>query len=147
MQVLLGGVLQTFTSGLPSRMNQLSPWDGEMHLDRELGYDFKGPKINITFYVYEISLLPEISQVNGTKAIFRFYRTDEIDIEGFNHQNQFNDLLVESFFSERLKSDRFRIQFAGFGANVSFSCSDIEIKSVESYTPTDYFKKDKNAEP
>jgi len=107
-------------------------------LNRELRNDLKGPTVDISFYVYELGPAPELGQLNGASALFRFYGAEDVNISEFNHQNQFDDLLVEPFYSERLKRNRFKIHFDGFGANVTFTCDEIEILSVEPYTPPDY---------
>jgi hypothetical protein len=64
----------------------------------------------------------------------------ELDyIKDFNHQNAMADFLMEQYYCDRLRQNRYRIRFGEFGAKVEFTCKTIAIESIDPFTPADYF--------
>ncbi len=112
----------------------------EITLNRELGYDFSGPKLRLTLYTFDVTVAPDNPNRKESKLIFVFSGVELDYIKEFNHQNAMADFLVEQYFCERLRQKRYRIRFGEFGAKVEFTCKTIEIESIEPYTPVDYFE-------
>ncbi len=115
----------------------------EIRLNRELGYDFSGPKLFLTLYAFDFRYQPYDIQRKNCKLQLIFEGVEVHYIRNFNHQNAMADFNVEKFYSERLRRDRYKIEFGEFGGIVDFTCGSIKVESIEPYTPIDYFEKTK----
>lgn len=111
----------------------------EIMLNRELGIDFTGPKLRLTLYTFDVSVAPDNPNRKESKLVLIFDGVELDYIKDFNHQNAMADFLIEQYYCDRLRQNRYRIRFGEFGAKVAFTCKTIEIDSVEPFTPVDYF--------
>jgi hypothetical protein len=111
----------------------------EITLNRELGYDFSGPKLRLTLYTFDGRVAPDNPNRKESKLILIFSGVELDHVKDFNHQNAMADFQMEQYFCDRLRQKRYRIRFGEFGAKVEFTCKTIEIESVEPYTAVDYF--------
>ncbi len=113
----------------------------EITLNRELGHDFTGPKIQLTLYWCAAWLASDPAVRKGSKITFLFEKTERQHPKGFNHQNAMADFVMSKFNSKRLRQNRYKIEIGEFGAKIKFTCSAVRVSAIASYEPTDYFKK------
>lgn len=113
----------------------------ELVLNRELGFDFAGPKLSMT--LFGCSDCPANAPTTPThcKIVLHFGGVELDYVEDFNHQNAMADFMMEKYYCDRLRQDMYRVEFGEFGAKVRFSCKTVTVVSVEPFEPTDYFKK------
>jgi immunity protein 50 of polymorphic toxin system len=112
----------------------------ELTLNRELGFDFRGPRLFLTLYAFDSSALPESPNRKECKLQFVFEKVELVYIKDFNHQNAMADFEMDRYYCDRLKQERYKMFFGEFGAKISFTCDHIKVISIEPYKPIDYFK-------
>ena len=115
----------------------------EIILNRELGFDFSGPYLYLSLYSFDYRYQPTDFQRKNCKILMVFGGVEVHYIRNFNHQNAMADFNIEKYYSERLRRDRYMIEFGEFGGIVKFSCESIKVESIEPFTPIDYFEKTK----
>ena len=113
----------------------------EINLNRELGFDFTGPKIQMTLHWCADWLSDKRSIRKGSKIVLVFERTELQTIKDFNHQNAIADFIMRKFYSKRLRQHRYKIAIGEFGTKMQFTCSAVKVVSIAKYVPPDYFKK------
>lgn len=113
----------------------------ELTLNRELGFDFRGPKLFLTLYAYDPHTRANDPEGKDSKLRMVFERVELDYVKHFNHQNAMADFCMERYHCDRLKEDRYRVEFGEFGADVSFTCDKVTVLGIEPYQPVDYFKK------
>lgn len=106
-----------------------------MHLYRDEGKELTPPVLRVVFYLYDSDLGWDDPLINYTQTEIEFYGVDEISIENFNHQNAIDEMKAVPFYSERLREERYRISWCGFGADVEFETNRIKVKSVKPTKP------------
>jgi hypothetical protein len=111
----------------------------EITLNRELGFDFTGPKLRLTLYTFDVTVAPDNPNRKESKLVLIFGGVELDYIKDFNHQNAMADFLMEQYYCDRLRQNRYRIRFGEFGAKVEFTCKTIAIESIDPFTPADYF--------
>lgn len=113
----------------------------EIRLDRELGFDFTGPKLYLKMYVFDSDVALDDPQRKNSILDFVFTQVEVQDISGFNHQNPISDFHMERYDCARLKAKRWRIRFGEMGTNVEFTCKQILVAHIQPFEPIDYYKK------
>jgi hypothetical protein len=113
----------------------------EITLNRELGFDFTGPKLWLTLYGFDSTVAPDDAIRKQCKLVLLFERVELGYLQDFNHQNAMADFMMEKYHCDRLKQDRFRIKFGEFGAKTEFTSKTIKVLSIEPFEPLDYFNK------
>jgi hypothetical protein len=108
-------------------------------LDRELGFDFSGPKVFIDLYWCADWLTDDPAKRMSCKIAFVFDRVEFGSITGFNHQNATVEFEIEKYHCDRLCEERYRIKFGSIGAILGFTCNAIGIFSISPFQPPDYF--------
>ncbi len=118
----------------------------EITLNRELGFDFTGPRLCLTLYVSNESnmVVLDSPERKKSKLVLVFSGVELGFIKDFNHQNEMKDFLLEQYYCDRARENRYRICFGRFGAKVEFTCKAIEVASVNSFIPLDYFSKNED---
>ena len=113
----------------------------EIRFNRELGYDLKGPKLYLSLYAFDYRCQPNDPDRKNCKIDLVFDGIELDYVRNFNHQNAMADFNMDKYYCERLRQDRYKIEFGEFGGMVSFTCRSIMIESIESFNPIDYFEK------
>jgi hypothetical protein len=105
-------------------------------LDRDQGDPFKGPVLTVAVHLFRLEAAPEASDRNNTLTTICFRELEKFMMSDFNHQNAVEGLVLTSRYSERLRRQVFGVHFLpGFGMDCSFECGEIEVLSVEPFTP------------
>jgi len=99
------------------------------------------PILTIQFFGFRLDVGPESPNRNNCLLTLQFGGLDNVKLEGFNHQNAINGLVVLSKWSERLNQEIFNVEIIqGFGAGVTFGCSEIEVLSVNPAVPSKWWQ-------
>lgn len=100
-----------------------------------LALDREGPTITADIHVFEMT--SEISKTGHyicrkhCVAKLRFLQVDEIEFEGFNHQNALNGLLISDGSHRQMEKIKFEVSLDGaYGVDLSFVCFAIEVRAV-----------------
>jgi hypothetical protein len=100
-----------------------------------LAFDRVGPTITADIHVFEMT--SEISQTGHyicrkhCVAKLCFLQVDEINLEGFNHQNALMGLIISDGPCRQMDRTKFEVELDGaYGVGLSFVCSGIEVRSV-----------------
>ena len=115
-------------------------------LDRELGFDFDGPKVTMHVYCCADWLAPDPETRKSCKIVFVFDSVEFGHISGFNHQNATVEFEVDKYHCDRLREERYRIIFGSCGAKIEFTCRAVHVVSIEPFEPPDYYNEG-GAEP
>ncbi len=113
----------------------------EIVLNGELGFDFSGPKLQLTLYTFDVTVAPDDPNRKESRLVLLFEGLELDHIRDFNHQNAMADFLIEKYHCDGLPLDSYRIRFGEFGAKVEFTCSTVKVLSIEFFKPLDYFGK------
>jgi hypothetical protein len=113
----------------------------EIVLNRELGFDFTGPKLQLTLYTFDVTVAPDDPNRKESRLVLLFERLELDFVRDFNHQNAIADFLIEKYHCDRLQSDRYKIKFGEFESKVEFTCGTAKVLAIESFKPLDYFLK------
>ncbi len=113
----------------------------EIMLNRELGYDFSGPKLQMVLFVFSDLKKGQPKTRQTTKITLLFENVELNYLEDFNHQNAMADFMMTKGYSEQYRQDRYEIQFGEIGAKIKFTCLKISVLSIEPHEPEDYFKE------
>lgn len=111
----------------------------EVVLNRELGYDFAGPKLTMTVYGCSDCPTSEPHTPKHCKLVLVFDGVEIAFIKDFNHQNAIADFQMERCYCERRREDRYRIVIGEFGATMDFTFKTASVVSIEPFEPADYF--------
>jgi hypothetical protein len=111
----------------------------EITLNRELGFDFTGPKLRLSLYIFNVPATSDNPDIKKSNLVLIFSGVELDFITDFNHQNAMKDFLMEQYYCDRLSENRYRISFGRFGAKVEFTCKTIKVESIKSFIPLDYF--------
>jgi Immunity protein 50 len=100
-----------------------------------LAFDRAGPTITANIHVFEMT-----SEISSTGhyicrkhcvATLRFLQVDEIECEGFNHQNALMGLVINDGSHRQKERIKFEVSLDGaYGVDLSFACSGIEVHDV-----------------
>jgi hypothetical protein len=100
-----------------------------------LAFDRAGPTITADIHLFEMTA--EISQTghyicrNHCVARLRFLEVDEIEFEGFNHQNALMGLVIRDGSHRQMERIKFQVSFDGaYGVDLAFVCSGMEVHDV-----------------
>jgi hypothetical protein len=115
----------------------------EITLNRELGFDFSGPKLWLTLYAFDASLPVQSHNRKESRLVLLFEGVELDYLDDFNHQNAMADFMMEKYHCDRLRQDRYKIRCGEFGAKIEFTCSCVKVLSLESYQPVDYFREER----
>jgi len=97
--------------------------------------EFSWSRLTIQFFGFNSKVGQESPNRDNRLLTLQFGGLESVKLEGFNHQNAINGLAISSKWSECLKRQIFDVEIVrGFGAGVTFECSEIEVLSVN---PTD----------
>jgi hypothetical protein len=106
-----------------------------------LAFDRAGPSITSDIHVFEMT--SEISPTghyicrNHCVAKLRFLQVDEIQFEGFNHQNALMGLIIRDGSHREMERIKFEVSLDGaYGVDLSFVCSGIEVLAVTPGIPS-----------
>lgn len=92
------------------------------------------PTLTIKFLGFRHDVPLESPDRSNCFIVLRFGGLENMTLNGFNHQNAINGLVVKANWSERRKRDLFTVDLIqGFGVGTKFECSEIDLVSV---TPT-----------
>lgn len=93
------------------------------------------PTLEADIYTFEVT-----SEIKDGKYIlknrllvtFQFLEIDELALEGFNHQNVLQELLIMDISDQQLEWLKFDVRFEGiFGVDVRFRCRNVKIVEVK----------------
>jgi hypothetical protein len=106
-----------------------------------LVFDRAGPTITADIHVFEMT--SEVSPTghymcrNHRVAKLRFLTVDEVQLEGFNHQNALMGLIISDESHRQIERIKFEVSFDGaYGVGLSFVCSGIEVCAVTPGIPS-----------
>lgn len=108
-------------------------------LDRELGFDFSGPKMILDVYACADWLSHNPSVRKGCKISFEFENLRLDALSGFNHQNATNEFEVDDYIDPDCNQVRYKIRFGSVGAHLLFSCRTMSVLACVPFDPPDYF--------
>jgi hypothetical protein len=112
----------------------------ELVLNRELGFDFTGPKITMSLFGCSDCSTSEPRVPKHCQLILVFEGVELAYLKDFNHQNAMADFMMEKYHCERRREERYRIVFGEFGAKMNFTFSKAKVLSISPFEPTDYFR-------
>ncbi|OGV70528.1 MAG: hypothetical protein A3K19_24715 [Lentisphaerae bacterium RIFOXYB12_FULL_65_16] len=118
----------------------------ELVLNRELGFDFTGPRLTMTLYGCADCSAAEPQVPKHCKLIVMFEDVELAYLRDFNHQNAMADFMMETYHCDRLREDRYRVEFGEFGAKMDFTFKTARVLSISPFEPIDYFKKQESSE-
>lgn len=108
---------------------ELNLWRGNVNPEKGQ-YNF--PVCTVTLHLWEIT--DEVDSKgfyvlrNHTLASIRFFDAQELNVEGFNHQNAIARLDIAEEQGSEATRRLFNVRFpAAFGMDASFKCSRIEV--------------------
>ena len=100
-----------------------------------MAFDRAGPSITADIHVFEMT--SEISPTGHyicrkhCVSRLRFVQVDEIEFEGFNHQNALMGLVIKDGSHRKMERIKFEVSLDGaYGVDLSFVCSGIEVRDV-----------------
>jgi hypothetical protein len=94
------------------------------------------PILIIEFLGFRRDVPMESPDRGNCLIILRFGGIENMTLNGFNHQNAINGLVVKAHWSERRKRDLFTVDLIqGFGVGTKFECTEIDLVSVTPTTP------------
>lgn len=107
-----------------------------VRLDRDEGKICTGPVLTVSIHLFRLEVAADDPNRNNTVTTVQFREVEELKMTDFNHQNAISDLVLFQTHSDRLKKDIFAVEFRpGFGMSCSLKCGEIEVLSVEPFTP------------
>ncbi len=102
-----------------------------MLLERSRSGDDTGPWLTIQFSGFRPDAEPESPSRNNCLLTLRFADVENLKLDGFNHQNAINGLVVSAKRSARLNREIFNVELVqGFGVGCTFECDAIDVVSV-----------------
>ena len=113
----------------------------EINLNRELGYDFTGPKVKLELYWCADWHASASAKRRGSKITLLCEKTELQYLKDSNHQNALADFNMTKSYSKRLRQQRYKIQIGEFGAKLKLTCSTVKVLAIVPHEPKDYFKK------
>ena|SRR5215831_12962360 len=110
-----------------------------IRLDRDAGQPLTGALLTVWWHVFRIEVAPDHPQRDDRLVSIVFRKIEDLHLTDFNHQNAIIDFTLSCRYSSRLRRDTYAIQFKqGFGVDCSFECGEMEILSVEPFTPPEW---------
>lgn len=94
------------------------------------------PSLTAAFYLFDNRYSDLSLERKPTEVVIRFEGLENLEIDGFNHQNPIVGLRITFVFSDNLKRNMFAVDWGGTGIHheVSFTCENIIVLSVEALT-------------
>jgi len=93
------------------------------------------PTLTVTFLGFRHDVPVESPVRNNCIVVLRFGGLENMAVNGFNHQNAINGLVIKANWSERRKRDMFTVDLIqGFGVGAKFDCVEIDLVSVTQTT-------------
>jgi hypothetical protein len=91
------------------------------------------PSLVATFFVFDSRFADHAPERKPSSVSIRFEEFQEIEIEGFNHQNPVLGVGIELIYSQNLRKEQFFVDWGGCGMTheVLFVCDRIRVLSVE----------------
>jgi len=83
-----------------------------------------------------------------TLATFAFRGIDELELNGFNHQNVLWQLLLEDISDRQLEALKWAVSFSSsFGLEGSFNCLEVEVIHAVPFDPPEWLARPKQLAP
>ena len=112
----------------------------EIRLNRELGFDFSGPKIFMTMFIFDSLMAPDDPSRKNAQLDLTFAGVEVDKINGFNHQNPLSEFYLRKYQCPRLNQTRWEIEFGEMGLHVHFTARSITVTGLVPFQPEDYFR-------
>jgi len=107
-----------------------------VRLERDRGEPLTGPVLTFVFHLFRIEVAPDDPARDNTVTSICFREVESLRLFDFNHQNAISGLAIATSYCQKLSGPIFSVEIKpGFGLSCSFSCTQIEVLSVEPYKP------------